>query len=69
MISYGLKLSCQYDHNQCFKSPAIAAAIAGDSCWRAQSLGDVIFNAMICKPLIADVSWIYPLNGPNFSGR
>jgi len=42
---------------QSFKSPAIAAAIAGDSCWRGKQLNYAGFCAKKSWPLIALFSW------------
>ena len=42
---------------QSFKSPAIAAAIAEDSCWRGKQLSYAGFCAKKSWPLIALFSW------------
>jgi hypothetical protein len=42
--------------NQSFKSPAIAAAIAGDSCWEQTELRDAVFSAKNSGTLIAPFS-------------
>ena len=62
-------MKMETDPTQGLKSPAIAAAIAGDSCWGAAPLGELKFDANVCEALKAGEIWRLPLNGLTFRGR